>query len=62
LVVGQDATIDGVRQAALQASAGLFGGLVLGELASVVIAAGIAGLGDGGDVDGGVELTVASSG
>jgi hypothetical protein len=39
------------------------GGLVLGELASVVIAAGsgIACLGDGGNVDGGVELAVASS-
>jgi hypothetical protein len=37
---------------------------VLGELASVVVAAGsgIACLGDGGDVDGRVELMVASSG
>jgi len=39
------------------------GGLVLGEFAPVVVAAGagIAGLGDRGDVDGGVELAVASS-
>jgi hypothetical protein len=63
LVVGQDATVDGVRQPALQAPARLLGSLALGELAPVVVAAGagIAGLGDRGDVDGGVELAVASS-
>ena len=39
------------------------GSLVFGELASVVVAAraGVACLGDCGDVDGGVELAVASS-
>ena len=50
--------------ASFQAAARFFGGLVLGDLAPVVVAAeaGIARLGDGGDVDGGVELAVASSG
>lgn len=63
LLVGQDAAIDGVRDASFQAAAGFLDGLVFGDLASVVVApgTGITCLGDGSDVDGGVELTVASS-
>ena len=63
LVVGQDAAVDGVREPSFEAAAGLFGSLVFGELASLVVAAraGVACLGDCGDVDGGVELAVASS-
>jgi hypothetical protein len=63
-LIGEDAAVDGVRDPSFQASASFLGGLVFGELASVVVAsrAGIAGLGDRGDVDGGVELPVAASG
>ncbi len=63
-VVGEDAAVDGVGDASFPAAAGFLDGLVLGELASVVVASrtGIACLGDGGDVDGGVELAVASPG
>jgi hypothetical protein len=58
LSVGQDAAVDGVRDASFEAAAGFLHGLVFGDLASVVIAVGtrITCLGDGGDVDGGVEL------
>lgn len=64
LLVGKDASVDSVRDASFQAAASLFDGLVLGELASVVVptGSGIAGLGDGNDMDGGVELAVASPG
>ena len=64
LVVGEDAAIHGVGDASFEAAAGFLGGLVLGDLASIVVASrtGIAGLGDGGDVDGGVELAVAAPG
>jgi hypothetical protein len=63
LLIGQDAAVDGVGDASFQAAAGLFDGLVFGNLAAVVIApgTGVAGLGDGSDVDGGVELPVPSS-
>lgn len=62
LLVSQDAAVDGVGDASFEASSGLLDGLVFGDLASVVVAAraGVACLGDGGDVDGGVELAVAS--
>jgi len=62
LLVGQDAAVDGVGDASFQAAAGFLDRLVFGDLASVVVAAGawVACLGDGGDVDGCVELTVAS--
>ena len=62
LLIGEDAAVDGVGDASFETAAGFLGGLVFGELATVVIAAGagIACLGDSGDVDGGVELSVAS--
>ena len=64
LLIGEDAAVDGVRDASFETAAGVLHRLVLGDLASVVVASrtGIACLGDGGDVDGGVELTVASPG
>jgi hypothetical protein len=64
LLVGQDAAVDGVRDPSFQAAPRFLDRVVLGDFASIVIAAraGIAGLGDGRDVDGGVELPVASPG
>ena len=56
--------VDDIGQAAFEAAAGFGGGLTFGDLAEVVRAAGagIPGLGDGDDVDRGVELPIAAAG
>ena len=48
----------------VQAAASFLARAVSGDIAAVVVAAGtgVARLGDGGDVDGGIELTVAAPG
>lgn len=63
-MVGEQPLVDHVGQLPFQAAAGLGGGLGSGELALVVVAAGagVAGLADGDDVHGGVELAVAGAG
>jgi hypothetical protein len=40
LTVGEDAAVDGVGDASFEVAAGFLDGLVLGDLASVVVAAG----------------------
>jgi hypothetical protein len=62
VLVGQDAPVDDVGQAALEGSTGLGWGLALAELAQVVAAprSRIAGLADRDEVEGGIQLAVAA--
>jgi hypothetical protein len=61
-VVGDQVAVDDVGEVPLQASAGLLGGLGLGQLALVegLSWAGVADLADRDQVQGGVELAVAT--
>jgi hypothetical protein len=61
-LVGQDAPVDDVGQAPLQRPAGLGGGLALAQLAQPIAAAGsgVAGLADRDEMQGGIQLAVAT--
>jgi hypothetical protein len=60
--VGDEGPVDGVGDLSFQRPDGFFGALALGAFAVVVVAsrAGVAELGDRGDVDREVQLPVAA--
>ena len=60
IVVVEEVAVDDVGELPLEASLGFLGGLEVTELAVVVVSswAAVAGLDDGGGVEGGVQLAV----